>query len=385
MSINTSQTVLDTVALVKIDSQNPGPREGQCARWVHDRLRSAGLEAATFPVEPGRDNLIVRIPGRGQGPRLVLLTHMDTVPIGTGWTMPPLGGVVRDDRIYGRGAADMKAGLAIAVNLIESIRSAVPPGDVILCATVDEEGPEMAGVCALVAGGVVGAADQVLALEPTGVRLRIAQMGLRWMTLTVHGKMAHAGRAHLGIDANHVMARIIDRLKARIDALPYEDDLLGRPRFTCGTLAGGVATNVVPASCRAQFDVRLVPPMTIEDAVAVVRSVIEETVADFPGASYELTGLGAARPPVRAADDSYLVNRLREAFRAVEGHSIESGGADGHEAYTDASMVAALTGSRSCTVFGPGSSDLAHSADEFVPIQDIEIVSRVMETLIQQW
>src|SRR5207244_10935525 len=142
--------------------------------------------------------------------------------------------------------------------------------EVVPCATGDEEGPAMAGAHALVAGGLVTAEDQVLALEPTGLRLRIAQMGLRWMELTVHGKMAHAGRAHLGIDANHVMARIVDRLKARVDALPYEDSLLGWPRFTCGTLTGGVAPNVVPPWSHAQLDLRLVPPMTIDDTVELV-------------------------------------------------------------------------------------------------------------------
>jgi succinyl-diaminopimelate desuccinylase len=386
MSIEGAQVVQDTVALVRIDSQNPGAREAECARWVHERLQRAGLAVTTQAVQPGRNNLIARVPGHGRGPRLVLLAHLDTVPIGAGWTVPPLEGLFRDGRIYGRGAADMKAGLAVAINLLASLAgSPVPSSEIVLCATVDEEGPDMAGAHALVAGGLVTTDDQVLALEPTGLRLRIAQMGLRWMELTVRGKMAHAGRAHLGIDANHVMARIVDRLKARVDALPYHDDVLGRPRCTCGTLAGGVATNVVPPWSRAQLDVRLVPPMTSDDAVELVRSVVEQTIVEFPGARYELAGLGAARPPVRAADDAYLVMHLRQAYQSVLGRPLESGGADGHEAYTDASMVAVLTGSTSCAVFGPGSSDQAHTADEFVPLADIEAVSRVLERMVAEW
>jgi succinyl-diaminopimelate desuccinylase len=384
-AINAAQAIRDTVALVTIDSQNPGAGEGACARWVHERLRRAGIEVTSQSVLPGRDNLIARVPGR-DAPRLVLLAHMDTVPAGAGWTVPPLGGVVRNGRIYGRGAADMKAGLAVAVNLLEALTQAgMPRGDVILCATVDEEGPEMAGAHALVANHVINRGDQVLALEPTGLRLRIAQVGLRWLELTVHGKMAHAGRAHLGLDANHIMARVVDRLKARVAALPYRDDLLGGALFTCGTLDGGVATNVVPPSCHARLDVRLVPPMTVDDATALVRAVVDETIRDFPGARYELAGLGAARPPVRADADCHLITCLRDAYRAVTGAPLESGGADGHEAYTDASMIAALTGSRSCTVFGPGSSDQAHTADEFVAIADIESASAVLERLLAQW
>jgi succinyl-diaminopimelate desuccinylase len=294
---------------------------------------------------------------------------------------------VCDGRIYGRGAADMKAGLAVGIGLLEALvqDAASPRGDVVLVATVDEEGPEMAGAHALVRSGLLRRDDQVLALEPTGVRLRIAQVGLCWLELTVYGRMAHAGRASLGVDANHVVARIVNRLKERVAELPFEDELLGRPLFTCGRLAGGVATNVVPPSCTAQLDLRLVPPLSGDAMVALVREVVDATVAEFEGASYELRPLGVARPPVRAAEDAYVVRSLRAAYEAVTGGVLESGGADGHEAYTDASMIAALTGSPSCTVFGPGSSDLAHAADEYVEIEDVDVAARVLEHLVEQW
>lgn len=386
MPIDVGQAVRDTVTLVQIDSQNPGAREGACARWVRQRLQYAGIDVMTQAVQPGRDNIVARVQGTGTGPRLVLLAHMDTVPVGDGWTVPALEGLTRNGRIYGRGAADMKSGLAVAINLMAALaRESAPPREVILCATVDEEGPQMAGAHALVAADIVTPDDQVLALEPTGLRLRIAQVGLRWMELTVQGRMAHAGRAHLGIDANHVMARVVERLKEQVAALPYRDDMLGRPLFTCGTLRGGIATNVVPPSCHAQFDVRLVPPMTTADAEALVRSVVEEVLPAFPGAGYALRGLGAARPPIHAAADCHLIEHLRDAYLSVVGRPLESGGADGHEAYTDASMIAALTGSRSCTVFGPGSSDHAHTADEFVPISDIEHAAGVLEHMIECW
>jgi succinyl-diaminopimelate desuccinylase len=386
MSVNLARAVEDTAALVRIDSQNPGPLEGMCARWVRARLGAAGLSVDAVAVGEGRENLVAAVAGSRERPRLVLLAHMDTVPVGDGWTTEPLGGEIRDGRIWGRGAADMKSGLAVALNLLESLhRSTRPRGDVVFCATVDEEGPEMAGAHALVGSGVVGAEDQMLALEPTGLRLRIAQVGLRWLELRVHGRMAHAGRAQLGVDANHVAARIVDRLKERVARLPYQDELLGRPLFTCGRIEGGVATNVVPPNCTMQLDLRLVPPMTVEDPLVLVQSVVDETLAEFPGASSELRPLGVARPPVRAAEDAHVVSRLRDAYQAVTGRALETGGADGHEAYTDASMIATLTGSATCTVFGPGSSDQAHTADEYVDVEDIEVVTRVLEELVDRW
>jgi succinyl-diaminopimelate desuccinylase len=384
--IDVARAIEDTAALVRIDSQNPGALEGACTDWVRDRLVRAGVPSTSVRVAEARENVVAAVRGRGEGPRLVLLGHMDTVGVGDGWTVDPLGGTLGDGRVYGRGAADMKSGLAVALNLVAALANGpAPPMDVVLCATVDEEGPEMAGAHALVASGVLRDDDQVLALEPTGLRLRLAQIGLRWMEVTARGRMAHAGRAHLGVDANHVLARVIERLKERIASLPYRDELLGRPLFTCGTIAGGIGVNVVPPLCTAQFDLRFVPPLATEDVVALVREVADEVAADFDGAEVDLRPIGPPRPPVRADERSRIVTRLREAFAEVTGETLRSGGADGHEAYTDASMVAALTQSTSCTVFGPGSSDVAHTADEYVDVDDIEIASRVLEGVVARW
>lgn len=385
--ISVPNTVRDTRALVTIDSQNPGVLEGRCAEWVSNRLSDLGLTPSHQLVLDGRSNVIAGVTGSGSAPRLVLLAHMDTVPIGEGWTFPPLGGVVADDRIYGRGACDMKAGLAVAINLLgwlaeDRIR---PSGDVLLVATVDEEGPDMLGVHTLVASGLLRPDDQILALEPTAVRLRIAQMGLRWIKLTVVGRMAHAGRAHLGLDANHIISRVIDDLKRTVSALPYDDEILGRPRLTCGVLTGGVATNVVPPSAEAQLDLRVVPPMTPHDGVDLVRACVEKVLTDFPGAGYEISLLGAERPAVRADETAKIVVALRDAYTACTQSVLPSGGADGHEAYTDASMVAALTGSRTSTVLGPGTTDNAHTADEFVRLADIDLTCRLMSELIRDW
>ncbi|WP_405085283.1 M20 family metallopeptidase [Microbispora sp. NBC_01389] len=385
--ISLDSVIADTSALIGIDSQNPGPLEGKCAEWVGNRLADAGLAPERMPVVEGRDNVIARVPGDPAAPRLVLLGHMDTVPVGEGWTHPPFGAAIAGGRLYGRGACDMKAGLALAINLLDALTAGgrPPRGDVVLVATVDEEAPDMAGAHRLVESGFLRPDDQVLALEPTGMRLRIAQMGLRWLTVRMHGRMAHAGRAHLGIDANHLTAKLVDRLKTVFAALPYEDPVLGRPRFTCGVVKGGVATNVVPPSCEARLDVRIVPPMTPKQAQAMVEQVAAGVVAEHPGARYEIEPLGAERPPVRAADDAPIVRGIRAAYQAHVGGPVPVGGADGHEAYTDASMVAALTGSTSCTVFGPGATDQAHTADEYVPLADLDLGARLLWTLMDNW
>jgi acetylornithine deacetylase/succinyl-diaminopimelate desuccinylase-like protein len=181
------------------------------------------------------------------------------------------------------------------------------------------------------------------------------------------------------------MSRIVDRLKNEVAQLDHEDEILGRPRFTCGTFHAGVATNVVPPSAEAYFDMRIVPPMKIDDVIPMVSGVAEGIVSEFPGATFEVSPLGAPRPPVRASDESKIVSGLRASYENQTGKQMPFGGDDGHEAYTDSSMVAALTGSKSCTVFGPGSTDRAHTADEFVPIADLELVSKVIWHMADNW
>jgi len=376
----------DLVTLVRIDSQNPGPLEHRCAAWVQGRLARAGISARRHDTPDGRPNLVAAVPGTGRASRLVLLAHMDTVPVGVGWAASPLGGEIRDGAVWGRGAADMKAGLAAAIAVLESLAlGPPPPGDVVLCATADEEGPEMSGIRTLVGADVVGAGDQVLALEPTGLRLRVAQVGLRWLELEVRGRMAHGGRAHRdGIDANHIAALIAIELKRRFPGLAAEHELLGPPRITCTGLRGGVAVNVVPPSCTLTLDARVVPPLLPEDAERLAGQVAAAVCAGFPGSSFELRCLGAARPPVVADQASPLIQGLRQAFRAELGRPLEQGGEDGSEAYTDASMVAALTGSRSCAVWGPGHPSQAHAADEHVTIAELEATQRVLARLARQ-
>ena len=386
--IDTDTVIADTRALIGIDSTNPGALEADCADWVEKRLRGMGLDPQRHPVQPGRDNLSVVIPGRDRTTgRFVLVSHMDTVPIGDGWTRDPFGGQIDDGLLYGRGACDMKAGLALTLGLLEALTqsSTIPPVDIVAVYTVDEEAPGMLGAHQLVEDGLLRPDDQILAPEPSGMRLRIAQMGLRWLTLTVAGRMAHAGRAHLGTNAAHVMSHILVELEAAFAALPFDDEILGRPRFTCGVIQGGVATNVVPALCTAELDLRIVPPLVPEDAVRMVERVAADVVRRYDDASYSVEALGARRPPVRASDDSTIVRTLRASYEKITGHPPGIGGADGHEAYTDSAMIAALTGSTSSTVLGPGATDQAHTADEFVPIADIELGSALLWDMVESW
>jgi succinyl-diaminopimelate desuccinylase len=197
--------------------------------------------------------------------------------------------------------------------------------------------------------------------------------------------MAHGGRAHReGIDANHIAAMISVELKARFPSLAAEHPLLGPPRITCSGLRGGVAVNVVPPSCTLTLDARIVPPLLPQDAEQLAGQVAAEICTRFPGSSFQLRCLGAARPPVVADESCPLIQGLRRAYQAEVGSPLAQGGEDGSEAYTDASMVAALTGSRSCTVWGPGHPAQAHAADEHVPLAELDAAQRVLIRLARE-
>jgi acetylornithine deacetylase/succinyl-diaminopimelate desuccinylase-like protein len=256
---------------------------------------------------------------------------------------------------------------------------------VVLALTVDEETAGMLGASALIDGGFFRFDDQVLALEPTGLRLRAAQVGVQWLSVRVTGRMAHAGRAHLGVNANHVMARLVVELEAAVAGLGVEDPVLGVPRVTVGTVRGGVATNVVAPECAATVDLRLVPGFGPQEALDLARAAAARAVAAAPGASVEVRAVGATRPPARTGLDTPVVTALDAAMRARLGRPLEAGGEDGREAYTDASLVAARLDMRSCAVWGPGRPCDAHVVDESVAIAELEDAAAVIGHLARCW
>ena len=183
--------------LVRIDSSDPGAYEGEIERYIKELIESqvAGLDCPALDalqieeleVLPGRRNLMVTVPGLGDEPRLVYIRHMDTVTLGDGWDAgtPPLGAIVRDDKLYGRGACDMKGGLACAIAaLVHTLERVAACGELprrgfsLIC-SVDEE-DFMRGSEAAIAAGWVGSHEWVLDTEPTDGQIQVAHKGRTW-------------------------------------------------------------------------------------------------------------------------------------------------------------------------------------------------------------
>lgn len=371
-------TVALTRDLVRIPSENPPTTESGVGEFVHSWYATVpGITVERHEVQPGRANVVARLSSGTSAPAFVMLAHMDTVPVGDGWTHDPFGGDIVDGRLYGRGASDMKSGLAVAMSVLAaSARSdRKPRRDIVVCATVDEEGSHMLGGNDLITRGVVNRDSLVIATEPTDLQVIVAHKGLVWMEIQVTGKLAHAGNPQVGVDAIRAAAEFVTRFHRAIAQLHHHHEMLGKPTVTFSHTSGGIKTNVVPEHARLELDIRLPPPMSIAEVHSLVHRCAREVEAEIPGCSLAYKQFNNERPPVEADWSSDIVLAMTDAVTAVIGRADSVAG---FPAYTDASVVQARTGNRSALVFGPGRLAQAHTVDEYVPVDHIETAQAII-------
>ena len=373
--------------LVRIPSENPTGTEARVAERLEDYLLRLGLPVERDRVAEGRENVVAEIGGSASQPALVFLNHMDTVPAGEGWTRDPFAAEFADGKLWGRGACDMKGGLAAALVALKALkgkvdRGARPRRTVRCCMVVDEESPWMRGAAAAIERGRVGARDIVLACEPTRMRLVTAQKGAMWYEVLVSGRSAHASVPHAGADALLAAARAVLRLHAAAAALQASDPLLGRTTVVASVIAGGRKTNVVADRCRMEVDVRFVPPLGVGDARRLVEGAAAAACAETPGTAAEVRALSVDRPPVLADLGSEGGRILALALREGAGLAPEPAGVS---YYSDAGLAAARTGSRQCFLLGPGSVEQAHGPDEFVDVGELRRAALVFARLTERF
>ena len=379
--------------LVRIDSSDPGAYEGEIEQHIKGlveayiaKLDSPALDAAEvreIEVLPGRRNLMVTVPGLSDEPRLVYICHMDTVTLGDGWDagIPPLGAIVRDDKLYGRGACDMKSGLACAiaalVHTLDRVAAdgALPRRGFSLICSVDEE-DFMRGSEAAIDAGWVGSREWVLDTEPTDGQIQVAHKGLTWFEIEMTGVTAHASQPWKGADAVAAMAEAVCSLRHAFAALPVHDEL-GPSTVTFGQIEGGYRPYVVPDHAKVWVDMRLTPPTDTAAATRMVEQAIAGAEAAVPGChgSYTVTG---DRPAIERDPGSPLLAALKRAADDVTDAETTVGFFTG---YTDTAVIAGKTGNRNCTSYGPGSLALAHKPNEYVPHADIVRCQNVLIAL----
>ena len=379
--------------LVRIDSSDPGAYEGEIEHFIKRlieqqlaQLDSPALDAVQIEeleVLPGRRNLMVTVPGLSDEPRLVYICHMDTVTLGDGWNagIPPLGAIVRDDKLYGRGACDMKGGLACAiaalVHTLERVAAdgALPRRGFSLICSVDEE-DFMRGSEAAIDAGWVGSGEWVLDTEPTDGQIQVAHKGRTWFEIEMTGVTAHASQPWKGADAVAAMSEVVCALRHAFAALPVHDEL-GPSTITFGQTEGGYRPYVVPDHAKVWVDMRLTPPTDTAAAINMVERTIVAAEAAVPGCHGSYTATGD-RPAIERDPNSPLLAALKRAADDVTDANTTVGFFTG---YTDTAVIAGKTGNRNCMSYGPGSLALAHKPNEYVPHVDIVRCQQVLIAL----
>ena len=356
------QTLTD---LVRINSVNPsyqgGPGEAAMAEYLMHFFGSHGVECWKQAVWPDRPNVLARLPGRDSSRRVVLEAHMDTVSI-QGMTIAPFHPQVSGGRLYGRGACDTKGGLAGMMQALIALKQdgITPPCEVLLAATVDEEF-SYRGVVKLCENLQ---AEAAIVAEPTELRLVVATKGVLRCRIQVKGRSAHSSKPHLGINAISHMARVIAAIEADdAELASRQHPLVGSGTCNIGVISGGVQVNFVPDLCTIEIDRRLLPGESAESAVAHYRALLGR-----------LDGIHAEIEEPLLLVDEALDTPLTSPVVKVASTVLSSLGlqADpvGVPFGCDASKLS-RAGIPSI-VFGPGSIDQAHTADESVELDQVE-------------
>ena len=372
-----------TQQLVRIESTDPGSYEGKIGDFIWKTLDHPCIKLTKEEVLPGRFNIMAKIQGETDDPALIYICHMDTVVLGENWTCDPLGGEYKNGRIYGRGACDMKSGLACAMSACLELAAKTaqsgrqPKHSFALIATVDEE-DFMRGVEKAIESGWVTKNSWVLDTEPTNGMIQVAHKGRAWFEVDVEGITAHASTPWKGADAIAGMAEIICGIRKRIMDCPKHEEL-GASTVTFGQITGGYRPYVVPDRCKTWIDMRLAPPVATKDAAVMVEEAIAQASLQVPGirASYVITG---DRPYVERDDSSFLLESLKNACEQVTGEHITVTFFPG---YTDSAVIAGTLGNSNCMSYGPGDLELAHKPDESVPCEDILRCQAVLITLAE--
>jgi acetylornithine deacetylase len=357
--------------LVGIDSVNPslvpgGAGEGEIARFVAAWADAAGLTAEIVEGTPGRPSTIVRARGTGGGRSLLLCAHLDTV--GVDGMTDPLEARVEGDRMYGRGAYDMKAGLASALLACREARSLGLAGDVIVAAVADEEHASL-GVQEILRSVH---ADAAVVTEPTELEITVAHKGFAWIEIEVTGVAAHGSRPELGVDAILKMGPILTGLAELEQRLGQRlHPSLGPGSLHASLIEGGRELSTYPDRCVLRLERRTLPGEQGDASEREIEALLERCRADDPALVVESRTL-LVRDPFEVAASSDIVQALLAAARD------ELGTAPPLVAVPYWADSAFIASAGIPTVLFGASGTGAHAAEEWVSIPDAVATTRIL-------
>ena len=376
ISIDRDYLVRTLVDLVRINSINPtlapdGAGEAEIGDYVAGSLARAGLDIRKIEPEPGRPSVVGVLRGPHSGRSLMFNAHYDTV--GVEGMPEPFSAAIRDGKLYGRGAYDMKGSLAACMAAAKTLadHGALAAGSIVVAAVADEE------------YGSIGTAsvirelqtDAAIVTEPTALNVCLAHKGYLWIEVETHGRAAHGSRFREGIDANMRMGRFLAELhglECELRARPGHP-LVGPPSLHAARISGGSGLSTYAANCRLQIERRTVPGETEARAMREMQALIDKLAA--ADSTFRATmRCFFAREPFEISPDARIVQVVDQAAREVLGRDVAH---FGDTPWMDAALLSAA--GTETVVIGPGGAG-AHSAEEWV---DIESAAQLSEILVR--
>ena len=367
-------------SLIGIPSVNPqldsaAAGENDISAFCADWLAARGFTVERLETVPGRPSIVGVLPGTGGGSSLMLNGHLDTVGVTT-YRGEPFEARVEDGKVFGRGAFDMKGGLAAILIAAERASASPLAGDLLVALVADEEFGSL-GTAEVLSRY---RADAAIVAEPSGLELTLAHRGFAWFSVEFTGLAAHGSMPEQGVDAIAGASALlagIDQLRIRLEGMPRHP-LLGHGTVRVATISGGVDAATVAPSCTLTLERRTLPGETIDGVEAELRALVVEAANSVPGLTGTLTRL-VGRGAFEADPDSPIVTAVSIAFEAVTGMAPT---VRGEPFWTDAGLIAEA--GIPCLVFGVDGGG-AHADQEWVTVASLEALTDVLERTIREF
>ncbi|MFD9896770.1 acetylornithine deacetylase/succinyl-diaminopimelate desuccinylase family protein [Mesorhizobium sp. NPDC059025] len=400
----TDDLVALTADLIRFPTVNPpGEAYRPCAEFIAERLKKRGFEVELIRAEgtPGdndrypRVNVVARFDGRSPGPTVHFNSHIDVVEAGEGWTVDPFAGVVKDGRVYGRGACDMKGGLAASVIAVEAFMQAYPdfPGAIEISGTVDEESGGFGGVAYLAGKGYFSKpkVDHVIIPEPLNKdRICLGHRGVWWAEIETLGEIAHGSMPFLGDNAVRHMGAVLAAFEADLfpaldrkqTSMPVVPEGARRSTMNINSIHGGQTEDFrpglpspnVPDSCRLTIDRRFLLEEKLDEVKREVIDILDGLKRDRRKFDYRIRDVMEVQPTMTERDAPVVkavAEGIMQVFERQPEYVISPG-------TYDQKHVARIGHLFDCIAYGPGILDLAHRPDEWVGIDDMVQSAKVM-------
>ena len=395
-----------TQDLIKIPTLNPpGENYREICEYLDTRLSRAGFATELIRAKdaPGdsnqypRWNIVARREGQKDGECVHFNSHTDVVEVGSGWTFDPFGGQLYDGKIYGRGACDMKGGLAASIIAVEAFLEMFPTfnGAIEISGTADEETGGYGGVAYLAEKGFFSPTrvQHVIIPEPLNKdRICLGHRGGWWAEIETFGEIAHGAMPfagdcavrHMGEVLNEFEKTLYPALKQRITKMPVIPEGAKNSTMNINSIHGGqvepdtetnaLPSHCVPDSCRIIIDRRFLIEEDVEEVKAEVKSILENIKSRRPKFEYEVKELNRVIPSM-TDKDAPIVKSIAASVEKVIGKKAEYVASPGSYDQKHIDRIGTL---KNCIAYGPGILDLAHKPDEFVDVEDMIDSAKVM-------